>query len=133
MLILTLISEPGATVERISYGERIVLRPDPVPSDRGYEKGEFQYCKAYFSTQIELAFAFSNHCALINYLILLLEPLGPRDPYSRDPYYERRSDPYMDRREYSRERELYREKPPPEYERERFERERYPPRERDDR
>lgn len=29
-------------VERISYGERIVLRPDPVPSDRGYEKGRFQ-------------------------------------------------------------------------------------------
>ncbi|XP_051265972.1 YLP motif-containing protein 1 isoform X2 [Dicentrarchus labrax] len=90
--------EPGATVERISYGERIVLRPDPLPSDRGYEK----------------------------------EPLGPRDPYGRDPYYERRSDPYMDRREYSRERELYREKLP-EYERERYERERYPPRERDDR
>ncbi|XP_030576741.1 YLP motif-containing protein 1 isoform X3 [Archocentrus centrarchus] len=87
--------EPGTTVERISYGERIVLRPDPVPSDRGYEK----------------------------------EPLGPRDPYSRDPYYERRSDPYMDRREYSRERE-YREKP--DYERERFDRERYPMRERDD-
>ncbi|XP_026174613.1 YLP motif-containing protein 1 isoform X2 [Mastacembelus armatus] len=91
--------EPGATVERISYGERIILRPDPVPSDRGYEK----------------------------------EPLGPRDPYSRDPYYERRPDPYMERREYSRERELYREKPPSEYERERFDRERYPPRERDDR
>ncbi|XP_073348612.1 uncharacterized protein [Pagrus major] len=91
--------EPGATVERMSYGERIVLRPDPVPSDRGYEK----------------------------------EHLGPRDPYSRDPYYDRRSDPYMDRREYSRERELYREKLPPEYERERFERQRYPPRERDER
>ncbi|XP_029351945.1 YLP motif-containing protein 1 isoform X2 [Echeneis naucrates] len=91
--------EPGATVERISYGERIVLRPDPMPSDRGYEK----------------------------------EPLGLRDPYSRDPYYERRSDPYMDRREYGRERELYRDKPPLEYERERFERERFPPRERDDR
>uniref|UniRef100_A0A3B5AEX1 YLP motif-containing protein 1 n=1 Tax=Stegastes partitus TaxID=144197 RepID=A0A3B5AEX1_9TELE len=92
--------EPGTTVERISYGERIVLRPDPVPADRGYEK----------------------------------EPLRLRDPYSRDPYYERRSDPYLDRREYSRERELYREKPPPEYERERFERERYPPpRDRDDR
>ncbi|XP_034435076.1 YLP motif-containing protein 1 isoform X3 [Hippoglossus hippoglossus] len=30
--------EPGATVERMSYGERIVLRPDPVQSDRGYEK-----------------------------------------------------------------------------------------------
>uniref|UniRef100_A0A3P8X3Z9 YLP motif-containing protein 1 n=1 Tax=Cynoglossus semilaevis TaxID=244447 RepID=A0A3P8X3Z9_CYNSE len=26
--------ESGTTVERISYGERIVLRPDPVPSDR---------------------------------------------------------------------------------------------------
>ncbi|XP_070705299.1 YLP motif-containing protein 1 [Pempheris klunzingeri] len=91
--------EPGTTVERISYGERIVLRPDPVSLDRGYEK----------------------------------EPLGPRDPYSRDSYYDRRSDPYMDRRDYSRERELYREKPPPEYDRERFERERYPPRERDER
>ncbi|XP_030261795.1 YLP motif-containing protein 1-like isoform X1 [Sparus aurata] len=90
--------EPGTTVERISYGERIVLRPDPVPSDRRYEK----------------------------------EPLGPRDPYSRDPYYDRRSDPYMARREYSRERELYRENLPPEYEKERYERERYPPRERDE-
>ncbi|KAI5606639.1 YLP motif-containing protein 1 isoform X1 [Silurus asotus] len=28
----------GAKVERISYGERIVLRPDPLPSDRLYEK-----------------------------------------------------------------------------------------------
>lgn len=89
--------EPGTTVERISYGERIVLRPDPVTTDRGYEK----------------------------------ELLGPRDPYSRDPYYDRRSDPYMDRRDYSRDRDSYREKP--DYERERFERERYPPRERDDR
>lgn len=43
MLLMTLalnVSEPGATVERIPYGERIVLRPDPVPSDRGYDKGE---------------------------------------------------------------------------------------------
>lgn len=39
----------------------------------------------------------------------------------------------MERREYSRERELYREKLPPDYERERFDRERYPPREREDR
>ncbi|XP_028997598.1 YLP motif-containing protein 1 isoform X2 [Betta splendens] len=90
--------EPGATVERISYGERIILRPDPVLSDRGYGK----------------------------------EPLGPRDPYSRDPYYDRRPDPYIDRRDYSRERELYREKPPPDYERERYDRERYAPRDRDD-
>ncbi|XP_076004812.1 uncharacterized protein ylpm1 isoform X2 [Genypterus blacodes] len=85
--------ELGGTVERISYGERIVLRPDPVPSDRGYEK----------------------------------ESLGPRDPYGRDPYYERRSDPYMDRRDYNRERDVYRDRPPPDYERERerFDRDRY--------
>jgi len=68
----------------------------------------------------------------MNYSIVL-EPLGPRDPYGRDPYYERRPDPYMDRRDYSRERESYREKLPSEYERDRYERERYPPRERDDR
>nr|XP_061806396.1 YLP motif-containing protein 1-like [Nerophis lumbriciformis] len=85
--------EPGTTVERIAYGERIVLRPDP---DRGYEK----------------------------------EPL--REPYSRDPFYDRRPDPYMDRREYSREREFYREKPPQDFERDRYGRERYAPRERDD-
>lgn len=34
--------EPGATVEKISYGERIILRPDPIPSDRGYEKGNVE-------------------------------------------------------------------------------------------
>uniref|UniRef100_A0A8C6KFD6 YLP motif-containing protein 1 n=1 Tax=Nothobranchius furzeri TaxID=105023 RepID=A0A8C6KFD6_NOTFU len=84
--------DPGHTVERIPYGERIVLRPDPLPSDRGYEK----------------------------------------DPYGRDLYYDRRSDPYMDRREYSRERELYRESPL-DYDRERYERERYHSRERDER
>ncbi|KAG5846952.1 hypothetical protein ANANG_G00120420 [Anguilla anguilla] len=83
----------GSTVERISYGERIVLRPDPLPSERAYEK----------------------------------EPLGPRDPYERDPYYDRRPDPYMDRRDYGRDRDrdLYRDKPPMDYERERYERERY--------
>lgn len=51
-LLVTLplnVSEPGATVERISYGERIILRPDPMPLDRGYEKGEFQSCKALLS------------------------------------------------------------------------------------
>lgn len=90
--------ELGATVERIAYGERIILRPDPVQSERLYEK----------------------------------EHLGVRDSYNRDPYYDRRSDPYLDRREYSRERDLYRETPP-DYERERYERERYHSRERDDR
>ncbi|XP_045551224.1 YLP motif-containing protein 1 [Salmo salar] len=89
----------ASTVERISYGERIVLRPDPLPDrerERSYEK----------------------------------EPLGPlRDPYHRDLYYDRRPvDPYIERREYSREREMYREKAPMDFEREPFERERYPPR-----
>lgn len=41
------VSEPGATVERISYGERIILRPDPVSMDRGYEKGTFYFFKHF--------------------------------------------------------------------------------------
>uniref|UniRef100_A0A8C7HSS5 YLP motif-containing protein 1 n=1 Tax=Oncorhynchus kisutch TaxID=8019 RepID=A0A8C7HSS5_ONCKI len=89
----------AATVERISYGERIVLRPDPLPDrerERSYEKEP-------------------------------LGPL--RDPYHRDLYYDRRPvSPYMERREYSREREMYREKAPMDFEREPYERERYPPR-----
>ncbi|TUA53251.1 YLP motif-containing protein 1 [Bagarius yarrelli] len=78
----------GTKVEKISYGERIVLRPDPLPSDRPYEK----------------------------------ELLA-----RRDPYYDRRSEPYMDQREYGRdrEREMFRERPPLEYDRDRLERERY--------
>lgn len=44
--ITCILLEPGATVERISYGERIVLRPDPVPLDRGYEKGESKSLRA---------------------------------------------------------------------------------------
>ncbi|XP_058847825.1 YLP motif-containing protein 1-like [Acipenser ruthenus] len=85
---------PTAKVEQRSYGERIVLRPDPVPVERTYEK----------------------------------ELLIPRD-YERDPYFERRGDPYLERREYGRERERerdpYFEKPPMDYERERYERDRY--------
>ncbi|XP_016373169.1 YLP motif-containing protein 1 isoform X1 [Sinocyclocheilus rhinocerous] len=78
----------GATVERISYGERIVLRPTPPPSERLYEK----------------------------------ELLG-----HRDPYYDRRSDPYGGSSDYDRdwERDPYREKPPLDYERDRYERDRY--------
>lgn len=122
------VSEPGATVERISYGERIILRPDPVSMDRGYEKGTFLLFKTLFFSGIGSNFL----SATFDTGLILSEPLGLREPYSRDPYYERRPDPYLDRREYSRERELFREKLPPEYERERFERDRYP-RERDDR
>lgn len=53
---------------------------------------------------------------------LLLELLGPRDPY-----YDRRSDPYGGPRDYDRdwERDPYREKPPLDYERDRYERDRY--------
>uniref|UniRef100_A0A8C1YCV8 YLP motif-containing protein 1 n=1 Tax=Cyprinus carpio TaxID=7962 RepID=A0A8C1YCV8_CYPCA len=78
----------GTTVERISYGERIVLRPTPPPSERLYEK----------------------------------ELLG-----HRDPYYDRRSDPYGGARDYDRdwERDPYREKPSLDYERDRYERDRY--------
>ncbi|XP_077598366.1 uncharacterized protein ylpm1 [Stigmatopora nigra] len=81
--------EPGTTVERIAYGERVVLRPEP---DRGYEK----------------------------------EPL--REPFGRDPFFDRRPDPFLERQEFNREREFFREKPPQDYERERFGRERYSPR-----
>lgn len=108
-----------------------MLRPDPVPSDRGYEKGEFNTSKLV--SFLKKSLLFSSDLTSFILRSILLEPLGPRDPYSRDLYYERRSDPYMDRRDYSRERDFFREKPPPEYERERYERERYPPRDRDDR
>ncbi|XP_045065969.1 YLP motif-containing protein 1 [Coregonus clupeaformis] len=65
----------AATVERISYGERIVLRPDPLADrERSYEKE-------------------------------LLGPLRERDPYHRDMYYDRRPvDPYTERREMYREK-----------------------------
>lgn len=36
--VVVFVSESGATVERMSYGERIILRPEPLP-DRTYEKG----------------------------------------------------------------------------------------------
>nr|XP_012772017.1 YLP motif-containing protein 1 isoform X3 [Maylandia zebra] len=73
--------EPGTTVERISYGERIVLRPDPVPSDRGYEKEP------------------------------LRDPYGRDSYYERrsDPYMDRREysrerELYREKPEYERER-----------------------------
>lgn len=37
------LTDVGSTVERISYGERIVLRPAPPPSERLYEKGWLSY------------------------------------------------------------------------------------------
>uniref|UniRef100_A0A3P9LMZ3 YLP motif-containing protein 1 n=1 Tax=Oryzias latipes TaxID=8090 RepID=A0A3P9LMZ3_ORYLA len=75
--------EPGATVERMSYGERIILRPDPPPSDRGYEKE----------------------------LLGLRDPYS-RDPYydrRSDPYLERREysrdrEMFREKPEYERER-----------------------------
>lgn len=65
-MTLTLnVSEPGATVERIAYGERIVLRPDPTPSDRGYEKGE----SPNYPLQQSWLFKFSNYCVLHGYCL----------------------------------------------------------------
>lgn len=51
-----------------------------------------------------------------------LEPLG-----YRDPYYDRRNDPYGGPRSYDREweRDPYRDKPPMDYEKDRYERDHY--------
>ncbi|XP_034555005.1 YLP motif-containing protein 1 isoform X3 [Notolabrus celidotus] len=83
--------EPGATVERMSYGERIILRPDPLLSDRGYEKEPLG----------------------------LRDPYG-RDPYydrRSDPYMERRD--YSRERELYR-KELPPEYERERFERERY-------------
>ncbi|XP_062406105.1 YLP motif-containing protein 1 isoform X2 [Sardina pilchardus] len=90
--------ESGATVERMSYGERIILRPDPLP-ERTFEKEPLGP----------------------------REPYGPRDPYfdrRNDPYMERREwsrererDPYREREREERER----------FERDRFARDDRPP------
>lgn len=102
-----------------------------MPSDRGYDKGRFHFVKHL--VLYSLYSCTSVHTGSLSCLFLKnLDLLAVRDPYNRDPYYERRSDPYLDRREYSRDRELYREMPP-EYERDRYERERYHSREKDDR
>ncbi|XP_007906731.2 LOW QUALITY PROTEIN: YLP motif-containing protein 1 [Callorhinchus milii] len=54
------------------------------------------------------------------------DPLGPRDRYGdRDPFLERRGDPYLDRRDYDRERDVFRERSIGDYDREGFERERF--------
>ncbi|KAG9283176.1 YLP motif-containing protein 1 isoform X1 [Astyanax mexicanus] len=87
----------GAKVERISYGERIVLRPDPVPSDR-YEKEPLGRRDPYYDRRSD---AYAD----------------PRD-YGREWDRERE-------RERERERDIVRERPPGDYDRERYERERY--------
>ncbi|KAK0149262.1 YLP motif-containing protein 1 [Merluccius polli] len=85
--------EPGTTVERISYGERIVLRPDPLPADRAYEKEPLGS----------------------------RDPYG-RDPYydrRPDPYadrreYSREREPYRDKPPLDYERERFdRDRYPP--------------------
>uniref|UniRef100_A0A3P8PQK7 YLP motif-containing protein 1 n=1 Tax=Astatotilapia calliptera TaxID=8154 RepID=A0A3P8PQK7_ASTCA len=69
--------EPGTTVERISYGERIVLRPDPVPSDRGYEKDPYGR-DSYYERR--------------------------SDPYMDRREYSRERELYREKPEYERER-----------------------------
>ncbi|XP_078262995.1 uncharacterized protein ylpm1 [Rhinoraja longicauda] len=52
--------------------------------------------------------------------------IGPRDRYGdRDPFLERRGDPYLDRRDFDREHDLYRDRSIGDYEREGFDRERF--------
>uniref|UniRef100_A0A3P9CHW0 YLP motif-containing protein 1 n=1 Tax=Maylandia zebra TaxID=106582 RepID=A0A3P9CHW0_9CICH len=68
---------PGTTVERISYGERIVLRPDPVPSDRGYEKDPYGR-DSYYERR--------------------------SDPYMDRREYSRERELYREKPEYERER-----------------------------
>ncbi|KAJ8269953.1 hypothetical protein GJAV_G00108630 [Gymnothorax javanicus] len=91
----------GSTVERISYGERIILRPDPLPSERAYDKEPLGPRDPYER-----------------------DPYYDRrpDPYMdrRDPFRERDRDLYREKppMDYERER----------YERERYMRdERMPP------
>lgn len=55
-MLIVLFSELGATVERIAYGERIVLRPDPVPSDRLYDKGRVHAAIIFFSFLLSVDF-----------------------------------------------------------------------------
>uniref|UniRef100_A0A8C2FYH3 YLP motif-containing protein 1 n=1 Tax=Cyprinus carpio TaxID=7962 RepID=A0A8C2FYH3_CYPCA len=99
--------DAGSTVERISYGERIVLRPAPPPSET-------------------LCWFILIH--ICDQPLSLVELLG-----HRDPYYDRRSDPYGGPRDYDRdwERDPYREKPHLDYERDRYERDRFLREERD--
>ncbi len=63
MTVALNVSEPGATVERISYGERIILRPDPMPSDRGYEKGEF--------ISVSFIFLYTKRTCFCNFLTIV--------------------------------------------------------------
>ncbi|XP_032883548.1 YLP motif-containing protein 1 isoform X2 [Amblyraja radiata] len=52
--------------------------------------------------------------------------IGPRDRYGdRDPFLERRGDPFLDRRDFDREHDLYRDRSIGDYEREGFDRERF--------
>lgn len=85
----------GATVERISYGERIVLRPGPPPSERLYEKELLGPRDSYYDRRSD--------------------PYGgPRDydrDWERDPYREKPALDY-ERDRYERDRYLRDERPP---------------------
>uniref|UniRef100_A0A3Q3H1H1 YLP motif-containing protein 1 n=1 Tax=Labrus bergylta TaxID=56723 RepID=A0A3Q3H1H1_9LABR len=76
----------STTVERMSYGERIVLRPDPVQSDRGYEKGEDLYSRdPYYDRRSD--------------------PYMERRDYSRErELYREKLPPEYERERYERER-----------------------------
>ncbi|XP_072217953.1 uncharacterized protein ylpm1 isoform X2 [Leuresthes tenuis] len=86
--------EPGATVERISYGERIVLRPDPV-TDRGYEKEPLGLRDPYSRDP---------------YYDRRSDPYMDRREYSRERELYREKPPEYERERFERERYLSRER-----------------------
>lgn len=121
--------DPGTTVERISYGERIVLRPDPLP-DRGYEKEPLGPRDPYSRD------AYYERRA---------DPYMDRREYSRErELYREKPPPEYERERYERERYPPRERdersplaPPPrsgyrERDREHRDRERSDSRDRDE-
>ncbi|KAM6915126.1 uncharacterized protein FYW49_010034 [Xenentodon cancila] len=87
--------EPGTTVERISYGERIVLRPDPVSSERGYEKEPLGHRDPYTRDP---------------YYERRSDPYMDRREYSREREMYREKPPEYERERYERERYLSRER-----------------------
>ncbi|XP_028296052.1 YLP motif-containing protein 1 isoform X2 [Gouania willdenowi] len=87
--------EPGNTVERISYGERIVLRPDPMTLDRGYEK-ELLGSRDPYSRD--------------PYYGRRSDPFLERREYSRERELYRDKPPEYERERYERDRHLLRER-----------------------
>ncbi|XP_025056673.1 YLP motif-containing protein 1 isoform X2 [Alligator sinensis] len=83
-------------VEQIPYGERITLRPEPLPERQPFPK-EHPGQRDRYNRE--------------------------RD---REPYFERQGNSSIDHRDFKREREVHRDRSSGDYDRERFEKERHP-------